>query len=193
MDSIFFQTPAEFRAWLAEYGSLTEELWVGFHKKKSGKPSMRWPESVDEALCYGWIDSLRKSIDDESYKIRFTPRRAGSIWSSVNINRVEELIAEGKMQPAGIQAFESRNAEKSGIYSYERKRSIELPEFYSNLLQANEVAWKYYQNQPPSYHKAISWWIVSAKREETKLRRIEKLITYSVKGKRVPEFTLQKE
>lgn len=191
MNPVFFATPAEFRAWLAEQHASAAELWVGFYKVESGLPSLTWPESVDEALCWGWIDGLRKRIDQISYQIRFSPRRAGSIWSGVNIKRAQALIEEGRMQPPGLLAFEARRENKSGIYSYEQ-RSVELAEPYNQLLHENESAWNYFQAQTSSYRKAAGWWIVSAKKEETRLKRVEKLILYSAQGLRLPEMSMVK-
>jgi uncharacterized protein YdeI (YjbR/CyaY-like superfamily) len=191
MKPTFFQTPTEFREWLDVNHATTDELWVGYYKKNSGKPSITWPESVDEALCYGWIDGIRKSIDEISYKIRFTPRKPGSIWSGVNIKRVQSLIEQGQMQPAGLKAYQARRENKSGIYSYEQ-RSAELEEPYHRLLKKNKDAWGFFQAQPASYRKAINWWIISAKKEETRLNRLEKLTVYSAQGQRLPEFTARK-
>lgn len=191
MTPTFFRTPADFRKWLEQHHATADELWVGYYKKSTGKPSLTWPESVDEALCFGWIDGLRQSVDESSYQIRFSPRRAGSIWSAVNIKRAQALIEEGRMQPAGLKAYAARKENKSGIYSYEQ-RSAELVEPYQRLLKQNKAAWNFFQTQPPSYRKAVSWWIVSAKKEETRLKRLEKLITYSAQGQRLPEMTPRK-
>ena len=159
-------------------------LLVGFYKKDSGKPSITWAESVDQALCFGWIDGVRKRIDQSSYTIRFTPRRTTSIWSNININRAQALIAEGQMQPAGLKAFEARREHKSGIYAYEQ-RSVELPEPYNERLKQNKAAASFFEAQPPSYRKLVSWWIASAKKDETRLKRFEKFIAYSIAGKRL--------
>jgi uncharacterized protein YdeI (YjbR/CyaY-like superfamily) len=191
MKPVFFPTPAKFREWLEKHHAKADELLVGFYKKDSGKPSINWPESVDEALCFGWIDGIRKSIDKISYTIRFTPRKAGSIWSSVNIKRAQALIEQGRMQPAGLRAYQARRENKSGIYSYEQRRA-ELEEPYNRLLKKNKAAWSFFQEQPASYRKAVSWWITSAKKEETRLKRLEKLAACSVKGQRIPEFTPRK-
>ena len=180
----FFKTPAAWRKWLAAHHATTKELWVGFYKKDSGKPSITWPESVDEALCFGWIDGIRKSIDEQSYKIRFSPRRASSIWSAVNIRNAEKLIKEKRMQPAGSKAYEARKEYRSGIYAYEQ-RSPELVEPYVGKLKRNQAAWKFFQAQPPGYRKVMNWWIVSAKQEETRLKRLEKLIKESAQGRRI--------
>src|SRR5262245_33945477 len=184
----FFRTPSAFRAWLAKHHATADALWVGFYKKGSGKPSMTWSESVDEALCFGWIDGIRKSIDAVSYTIRFTPRKSGSIWSSVNIKRAQALIEEGRMQPTGLNAYQRRKENKSGIYSYEqRQANLEPP--YERLLKKNRPAWRFFQAQPASYRKAVSWWIVSAKKEQTRLKRLEALMAHSAKQERLPEFT----
>ena len=188
----FFKTPPDLRKWFeANHASVTE-LWVGYYKKDSGKPSITWPQSVDEALCFGWIDGIRKSIDDVRYMIRFTPRKSRSIWSAVNIKRANELIELGLMRPAGLKAFAARQENRSGIYSYEQ-RSPELTKQYGKILKQNLVAWKFFQAQPPSYRKAANWWVVSAKKEETRLQRLEKLIQHSERGERIPQFTPPKK
>jgi uncharacterized protein YdeI (YjbR/CyaY-like superfamily) len=184
MKPIFFRTPADFRKWLMKHHATEDVLLVGFYKKDSGKPSITWAESVDQALCFGWIDGVRKRIDQSSYTIRFTPRRTTSIWSNININRAQALIAEGQMQPAGLKAFEARREHKSGIYAYEQ-RSVELPEPYNERLKQNKAAASFFETQPPSYRKLISWWIASAKKDETRLKRFEKFIAYSIAGKRL--------
>ncbi|MDX6559214.1 MAG: hypothetical protein QOF72_2263 [Blastocatellia bacterium] len=157
---------------------------MGFYNKNSGKPSIDWPESVDEALCFGWIDGIRKNIDEVSYKIRFSPRKPGSIWSAVNIRNVERLIKEKRMQPAGMKAFAARQENRSGIYAYEQ-RSTELVEPYLRKLKRNKVGWKFFQAQPPSYRKIMNWWVVSAKKEETRLKRLDQLISESAQGRRL--------
>lgn len=181
---VFFATPEKFARWLRKNSATAPEIWAGFYKRDSGRPSMTWPESVDEALCVGWIDGLRKSIDAVSYKIRFSRRKPGSIWSSVNVRKAETLIAAGRMSPAGLAAFEARTANKSGIYSYEQ-RPAELPEEYAGLLRKNAGARKFFESQPPYYRKAATWWVVSAKNEETRLRRITRLIADSAVGERI--------
>lgn len=191
MEITFFASPGEFRAWLEEYGSTAQELWVGYYKKDSGRPSITWPESVDVALCYGWIDGLRKSIDELSYKIRFSPRKPGSTWSAVNIQRVQALIEQGSMRPAGLTAFAARREDKSGIYSYEQGGD-QLAEPYVQQLQQNETAWAFFQAQPGSYRKASAWWVMSAKSEETRQRRLAQLIEHSANGRTVPQFMRRK-
>ena len=180
----FFKTPAAFRKWLAANHAKVKELWVGFHKKNSGKSSITWPESVDEALCFGWIDGVRKRIDEQSYMIRFSPRKPDSIWSAVNIRNVERLIKEGRMTGAGLKAFEARKEYRSGIYSYEQ-RPADLVEPYASHFKRNKTAWKFFQAQPPYYRKTMTWFIVSAKQEATRLARLERLISASANGQRL--------
>ena len=184
MNPRFFKTPAAFRKWLAANHEKAKELLVGFYKKGSGKPSITWPESVDEALCFGWIDGVRKTIDDESYTIRFSPRKPASIWSAVNIRNVERLTKEKRMTPAGLKAFAARKENRSGISAYEQ-RPAELVEPYTSQFKRNKAAWKFFQEQPPYYRKTLTWWIVSAKQEQTRLDRLAKLIEISAKGKRL--------
>jgi len=183
----FFPTPGQFGAWLSRNHDKASELWVGFRRKATGRPSITWPESVDEALCFGWIDGLRKSIDESSYRIRFTPRKPTSTWSSINIRRARALIEEGRMRPAGLKAFEARRENRSGIYAYEQ-RTAEIPEPYAGALRKNAKARKFFEAQPPSYRKQASWWIVSAKREDTRQKRLEKLIAHSAKGEKLPQY-----
>jgi uncharacterized protein YdeI (YjbR/CyaY-like superfamily) len=180
----FFRTPADFRRWLEKNHATAAELWVGFHKKDSGKPSITWPESVDEALCFGWIDGIRKRVDEISYQIRFTARRRGSIWSATNIKRAKELAKQRRMHPPGLKAFAARIESKSSIYSYEQ-RNTDLEEPYAKLLKKNKAAWNFFQTQPPSYRKMIGWWIISAKKDETRMARLAKLISESAKAKRL--------
>jgi uncharacterized protein YdeI (YjbR/CyaY-like superfamily) len=188
MTLIFFPTPSYLQKWFERNHATAQELWAGFYKKGSGKPSITWPESVDEALCVGWIDGVRKSIDDVSYKIRFTPRNPRSIWSAVNIRRAQELISQGRMQAAGLKTFEARKENRSGIYSYEQ-RPEQLAEPYLGMLKENEVAWEYFHSQTPSYRRATTWWVISAKKEETRLSRVEKLRELSAQGRTIPQFT----
>ncbi len=180
----FFATPAEMRAWLAAHHAAVRELLVGFRKVGTGQSSITWPESVDEALCFGWIDGVRRRVDAESYTIRFTPRRAGSIWSAVNIGCVAVLQAAGRMQPAGLAAFAARKENKSGVYAYEN-RPAELPAPYLEILRANRAAWAFFEAQPPGYRRTAVWQIVSAKQEATQRRRLEKLVAASAEGKRL--------
>ena len=184
MNIKYFKSASDFRRWLEKNHSTTQELWVGYHKKSSQQPSMTWPDSVDEALCFGWIDGIRKSVDDLRYTIRFTPRRQGSIWSAVNIKRARQLSDKGLMKPTGIAAFDARKENRSGIYSYEQ-RSAHLDGTYEKKLRKNKTAWEFFYAQPPSYRKAIGWWIVSAKQEATRLKRLERLIKESASRKRL--------
>ena len=180
----FFPTQQDFRAWLEENHASESELLVGFYKVETKKPSMNWSQSVDQALCFGWIDGVRRTIDSESYSIRFTPRRATSIWSTVNINKIAELTQKGLMQTAGIVAFSKRKEEKSNIYAYE-KAPVLLDETFEKQFKANEKAWNFFQKQAPSYQKIIIHWIMSAKQEATKMSRLEKLMLESEAGKRI--------
>jgi uncharacterized protein YdeI (YjbR/CyaY-like superfamily) len=191
MKLVFFRSPVDFRKWLEKHHATAQELWVGYYKKSSGKPSITWPESVDEALCFGWIDGIRKSIDDISYTIRFTPRKPDSVWSAVNIKRAQALIQQGRMEAAGLEAFQARRENKSGIYSYEQRRE-QLEEPYNRLLKKNKAAWDFFQAQPPSYRKAVGWWVISAKKEETRLKRLEKLIEDSALGRTISQMTRKK-
>ena len=187
MKPTFFRSPAEFRKWLERRAGAAEELLVGFYKTGSGKPSITWPESVDEALCFGWIDGIRKRIDDLSYTIRFTPRKPGSTWSSVNTRKVKVLIEQGRMAPAGLEAFEARTARKSGIYSYER-RPKQLTEPYAGMLARNRVASEFFASRAPWYRRAAISWVISAKKEETRLKRAQTLIDVSRQGKLLPQL-----
>jgi len=180
----FFRTATDFGTWLEKNHATATELWVGFYTKNSGKPSITWPESVDQALCFGWIDGIRKRVDEISYQIRFTPRRRGSIWSAINIKRAEELVRQKQMRSSGLKAFAARIENKSGIYSYEQ-RSTELQQPYAKLLKKNKAAWNFFGTQSPSYRKMVGWWIISAKKEETRMARLAKLVGESAKGKRL--------
>lgn len=179
----FFKTSADLRKWFSAHHRSANELWVGFYRKGSGRVSITWPEAVDEALCFGWIDGIRKRVDDESYTNRFTPRRTGSTWSAINISRVGVLTKEKRMRPTGLAAFAARTENRSGIYSYEQRRD-QLEEPYAAILKKKRGAWEFFQAQPPSYRKVIGWWIVSAKKEETRLARLRKLIEISARGER---------
>jgi uncharacterized protein YdeI (YjbR/CyaY-like superfamily) len=181
----FFRNAAEWRKWLAKNHAKADELWVGFHKKATGKPSMTWAESVDEALCFGWIDGIRKRVGDESYKIRFTPRRPGSNWSLVNTRRVAELTELGRMRPAGQKAFAARKEKRSGVYAYEQRKSAALEPKQDRRFRANKAAWEFFRSQPPSYRQLAIWWVISAKRDETRERRLATLIEDSAAGRRI--------
>ena len=184
MNPIFFSNQFEFRKWLEENHLKEVELFVGFYKTSSGKPSLTWSQSVDQALCFGWIDGVRKSIDNESYCIRFTPRRKTSIWSDVNIKKVEELTKQGLMHPAGLLAYGYRKVEKSGIYSFESEIKV-LSDSFEIQFNANKKAWDFFNKQAPSYKKTIIHWIMSAKQEKTQLSRLEKVILASVSNQRL--------
>src|SRR5260221_8864701 len=183
-DVTHFRTRADLRKWFRANHANAPELWIGFYKKDSGKPSITWPESVDEALCVGWIDGIRKSLDAHRYTIRFTPRRKGSIWSSVNIAPVKVLTAEKRMRPAGMTAFAARLENKSGIYSYEQRRD-QLEEPYAGLLKENKAASTFFETQPPGYRKVLGWWIVSAKQEATRMSRLKTLIDACARKERL--------
>lgn len=188
MKPIFFKSPAEFRAWLEKNHATKTELLVGFHKVNTGKPSLTWPQSVDEALCFGWIDGIRRRIDDDSYSIRFTPRKPTSIWSAVNIKRVSELEKAGRMTEAGRAAFARRDAKKSEIYSFERGRA-ELDGDALAKLKADKKAWAYFESQAPYYRRTSSHWVASAKKPETRAKRLQVLIDCCRKGERIPAMS----
>lgn len=184
MTPLFFANTSEFRAWLEQNHQTETEVFVGYYKVSTKKASMTWSESVDEALCFGWIDGVRKSIDEESYCNRFTPRKPRGNWSEVNIKKVEELIVRGKMTPAGMAAFERRTENKSAVYSYEN-RPEKLDQELEMRFQENSKAWNFFLVQAPSYRKTVIYWVMSAKQKLTQLSRLEKLITFSESGKKV--------
>jgi uncharacterized protein YdeI (YjbR/CyaY-like superfamily) len=188
VQATFFQTQADLRAWLEANHDMASELWLGIRKKASGLPSVTYKDAVDEALCFGWIDGLAKSIDETSYRQRFTPRRKGSIWSAANIARVGELTRLGRMHPAGLAAFERRDPAKTNRYSFEQE-NVQLAAPYDALFRANEQAWAFFQGQPPSYRKPAIWWVMSAKRPETQQKRLATLITDSTEGRRIAPLT----
>lgn len=192
MEPTFFATPLELGKWLKAHHTSSKELLVGFYKRGSGKASITWPESVDEALCVGWIDGIRKSVDEVSYTIRFTPRKAGSIWSAVNIKRVEALSQAGRMLPAGLAAFAKRKEARSGVYAYEQ-RGQGLSTEYERQLKANRRAWEFFRAQPPWYQRTASWWVISAKREETRLKRLAQLIDDSAHGRTIARLRWAKK
>jgi uncharacterized protein YdeI (YjbR/CyaY-like superfamily) len=183
---LFFHSPSAWRAWLEKHHAETEELWVGLYKRDSGRPSITWPEAVDGALCFGWIDGIRKSIDEVSYKIRFTPRKPRSVWSAVNVKRATELSTLGLMHPAGLAAFEKRDGNRSEIYSYEQRKAAKLPAAYEAKFRNDSEAWKFFQSQPPGYQRICSWWVMSAKKEETRWKRLAVLIEHSSRQRRIP-------
>jgi uncharacterized protein YdeI (YjbR/CyaY-like superfamily) len=182
---VYFATPDELRAWLAEHHERAAELWVGFFRKETGEPSITWPEAVDEALCVGWIDGVRKRVDERRYVIRFTPRKPRSTWSAVNVARMAELTRLGRVQPAGLAAFERRAPERTGIYAYEQRATAALDAAAERTFRANAAAWEFFQAQAPSYRRTITWWVVSARREETRRKRLATLIEQSALGRRL--------
>jgi uncharacterized protein YdeI (YjbR/CyaY-like superfamily) len=189
MEPTTFAKPEDFRAWLRQHHASQSELWVGYHRKATGKPSMTWPESVDEALCYGWIDGVRKRVDDERYMIRFTPRRPGSNWSAVNIARVAELEKQGRMRAAGRKAFEARREDRSGIYSYEQREQAVFDAPTERRFRKNKRAWTNFEAMPRSYRQAVIRWVMTARREETRDRRLAQLIDRSAANERIAPFT----
>jgi uncharacterized protein YdeI (YjbR/CyaY-like superfamily) len=184
MEAAYFGSPAEFRRWLARHHASERELLVGFHKVGSGTPGMTWPESVDEALCVGWIDGVRRRVDDQRYTIRFTPRRPGSTWSAVNIARVAALEKAGRMKTAGRKAFASRSEAKSRIYAYEQA-SAELSEAFAREIRRNKAAWAFLQSQAPWYRKRACHWVMSARQEATRVRRLGRLVEASAAGRQI--------
>jgi uncharacterized protein YdeI (YjbR/CyaY-like superfamily) len=185
----FFATAAKWREWLELHHRAARELWVGFHKRGTGRPSITWPESVDQALCFGWIDGVRKRLDQTSYVIRFTPRRKGSVWSSVNLARAQDLTRLGLMRPAGLVAHEGRMPARSGLYSYEQRKSATLPEAMKRRLKRNRKAWAFFKQQPAWYRQGAVWWIVSARKPETRERRLTALIEDSAVGRTIKPLT----
>lgn len=182
---VYFPEPQAFRAWLLEHAASTDSLMVGFHKVATGLPTMTWSDSVDEALCFGWIDGRRNRIDEHAYTIRFTPRKPGSIWSLVNIAKVEALRAQGRMTAAGEQALALRSLAKSGVYSHEREAPAALSDAETAVFRHNKLAWKYFEATPPGYRRVVLHWVTSARREATRNVRLVKLITASGAGERL--------
>ena len=184
-----FRSPAAFRKWLEQHHATTRELWVGFYKKGSGKPSITWPESVDQALCFGWIDGVRRSLGAEAYTIRFTPRKSTSTWSAINVRRVAALEAEGLMHEAGRQAFAGRSKSQTHGYSIKNDRKdVKLAPADARVFKANKKAWAWYQQQPPWYQRQAAWFISSAKQPETRARRLAKVIDDNAKQRSVKEL-----
>lgn len=193
IEPVFFATPAAFRAWLDANHATARELWVGFHRKGSGRPSITWPESVAEALCVGWIDGVRRSVDDERYTIRFSPRKAGSTWSAVNIALMERLLAEGRVHEPGRRAFERRTTARSRIYAYEQDHgAVALDADSERRFHSHRAAWAYFQARPASYRKTAIWRVMSAKRPETRAKRLAELIACSAEGRTIPSLTRAK-
>jgi uncharacterized protein YdeI (YjbR/CyaY-like superfamily) len=190
-EGIFFASPEEFRAWLEEHHERESEVFVGYWKKHTGKPSLTWSQAVDEALCFGWIDGVLRRVDDERHVQRFTPRKPASNWSAVNIAKVEQMRAEGRMRPAGEAAFARRRDDKSGVYSYEQRHKAALEPEQEERFRANAAAWEFWSASPPSYRTMATWWVVSAKKPETRERRLAQLIADSAAGRRLKQFTNQ--
>ena len=189
MEPIFFRTPDELRAWFGEHHRTAAELWVGMWKKGSGETGVTWKEAVDEALCVGWIDSVMRRIDDRSRMQRFTPRRPRSRWSAVNVARVADLTAQGRMLPAGLAAFAARTAERTGTYTHEQQGELELAPEQEARLRADPAAAEFFDAQARWYRRAAIWWVISAVREDTRERRLGRLIEESSAGRTLPQFT----
>jgi uncharacterized protein YdeI (YjbR/CyaY-like superfamily) len=186
MKPTFFATRRDLRAWLDEHHDTATELWVGLYKKGSGRPSITWPEVVDEALCFGWIDGVRRGIDDQSYMNRLTPRKPNSNWSAVNIRRVQELTKRRRMRAAGLKAFRERREDKTATYSYEQRHQAKLDPAQERRFRSKKKAWEWFQTQSKGYRTTAVYWVMSAKRPETRERRLDTLIADSAKGRRVP-------
>jgi uncharacterized protein YdeI (YjbR/CyaY-like superfamily) len=189
MKPTFFATASELRGWLEDNHATASELWVGFYRRGSGKASITWPELVDEELCFGWIDGVRKGIDEVSFANRITPRKPRSTWSAINIARAKDLISLGRMRPAGLKAFERRTDERSAIYSYEQRTKARLDPEAERSFRTNKKAWAFFRAQPPSYRRAATWWVITAKREETRQKRLATLIRDSQHGRTVGPLT----
>lgn len=185
--AVYFESPAAFRRWLADHHESADHVVVGYYKRHTGRPTLTWPESVDEALCVGWIDGIRRSVDAERYTIRFTPRRPGSVWSLVNVRRVEALTQEGLMQPAGRRAFDARRENRTGIYAFEQAERT-LTDAELARFARNKAAWRFWEGQPPVYRKTATHWVLSAVKAETRERRLSTLIADSAAGLRIAQL-----
>ena len=185
MTAIYFASPAEFRAWLEQHHERETEVWVGYWKRATGKPSLSWSQAVDEALCFGWIDGVLRRVDGERHMQRFTPRKQASNWSAVNVAKVEQLRAEGRMRPAGEAAFARRRDDKTGVYSHEQREHPELAPAEQARFEADAAAWAYFSARTKSYRRQATWWVISAKRPETRERRLSTLIADSAAGRPV--------
>jgi len=190
MNIIFFKSQAELHKWLLTNYAKAPELFIGFYKKGTGIKSITYPEALDEALCFGWIDGIRKSIDEESYMIRYTPRKRGSIWSAVNIKRINELIKIGSVHESGLKTYNERDLKKQKIYSYENKPK-NLSKEYEDIFRRNKKAWELFSKMAPAYKRVVSYWVMSAVKDETKLRRLMELIKVSAKGEKPSAYTLK--
>ncbi len=186
MDAQFFATAADLRGWFEQHHDTAPELFVGYWKKGTGRSGVSHPEAIEQALCFGWIDSIARTLDDRRYQVRFTPRRRRSVWSAVNIAKVAELTERGLMRPAGVSAFEQRKPERMGVYSYERPEATQFDEEQAARLRADPLAWEWFSRQSPSYRRSATHWVVSAKRPDTRERRLAQLIADSAAGRRVP-------
>jgi uncharacterized protein YdeI (YjbR/CyaY-like superfamily) len=187
MNIIYFKAATEFREWLAENHAKEKEVYLGFYKKEAKEKGITYPEAVEQALCFGWIDGIRKGVDAASYTNRFTPRKAKSIWSQVNLKKIAELIEAGLMHPAGLKVYNERDQTKTNLYSFEAE-SRQLSDDFIVKFKTNQKAWQYFQSQSASYQKTASWWVMSAKREETRLKRLDILIANSEEGMKIPEL-----
>jgi len=192
MKPVFFPTPARWRAWLERNHQNESEVLVGFYKRDSGKPSITWPQSVDEALCFGWIDGVRRSVDEDSYTIRFTPRKPRSRWSLVNVRRVKELTRLGLMQPRGLEAFAACESGRSGTYAYEQRKTARFAKADERQFRANTKAWSFFQAQAPWYRRTSTWWVISAKKRETQLKRLATVIDCSARGVAIHQLARNK-
>jgi len=182
----------EWRQWLRKNYKTEKDIWLIYYNKESGKPRVAYNDAVEEALCFGWIDGIRKSIDEESYKIRFTPRRKGSIWSAVNTKRIKELIKPGLVKPSGLEAFSKRDEKKTNRYSFEQEK-VKLPAEFEKKIKANKKAWEYFQKLPAYAKRVSTWWVISAKKDETKLSRLNTLIKCSEEGRKIPGLVISKK
>jgi uncharacterized protein YdeI (YjbR/CyaY-like superfamily) len=192
MKPTYFPTPADFRTWLTENHAHHTELFVGFHKKASNKPSITYPEAVDQALCFGWIDGVRKSVSSTSYIVRFTPRKPKSYWSKINTKRANELIQQGLMQPPGAKVFAARDQATTKRYSFERE-AAQLTPAYAKQFRSNAKAWTFFRSQAPYYQRVATFWVVSAKQEATRQRRLQTLIATSAQSRRLDQFLSKKK
>ena len=188
-EAIYFASPEEFRAWLEEHHEGEAEVFVGYWKRATGKPSLTWSQAVDEALCFGWIDGVSRRVDGERHVQRFTPRKPVSNWSAVNIAKVEQLRAEGRMRAAGEAAFARRSDDRSRVYSYEQRKNPVLEPEHEERFRANAAAWENFMAMPPSYRKPALYWVTSAKRPETRERRLATLIEDSAAGRRIEQMS----
>jgi uncharacterized protein YdeI (YjbR/CyaY-like superfamily) len=188
MRARYFRSAAEFRRWLEAHHATASEIWLGFYKKGSGRRGITSPEALDEALCFGWIDGVRRGVDAERYANRYSPRTPKSYWSEINTKRALELIEEGRMRPAGLAAFERRNVARTKAYSFEQKTAA-LSREQERAFRRNRLAWRFWEAQPPGYRRTASWWVISAKRDETRGRRLAALIEHSARGERIPFLT----